>query len=138
MYVSAPYNNLWALDAKTGEVIWHFEHDMPSDLILCCGPANRGVAIKDDLLFMATLDAKLLAIQRSNGEILWTAELEDYKKGYSGTSSPLIVGDMVITGIAGGEYGARGFIDAYALTTCLLYTSPSPRDRTRSRMPSSA
>ena len=72
MYISAPYNNLWALDARTGEVIWHFEHDMPSDVILCCGPANRGVAIKDDLLFMATLDAKLLAIQRSNGEVAWT------------------------------------------------------------------
>mgnify|MGYP006085351529 FL=1 len=133
MYISAPYNNLWALDARTGEVIWHFEHDMPSDVILCCGPANRGVAIKDDLLFMATLDAKLLAIQRSNGEVAWTAKLEDYKKGYSGTSSPLIVGDMVVTGIAGGEYGARGFVDAYDTDTGKMlwrrYTVPSEGEK---------
>jgi alcohol dehydrogenase (cytochrome c) len=117
MYMSAPYNNLWALDAKTGAVIWHFEHEMPSDLILCCGPSNRGVAIKGDLLFMATLDAKILAIDRATGEVRWTTTMEDYKTGYSATSAPLIVGDMVISGIAGGEYGARGFIDAYDTIT---------------------
>ncbi|MBT7246499.1 MAG: PQQ-dependent dehydrogenase, methanol/ethanol family [Proteobacteria bacterium] len=117
MYMSAPYNNLWALDAKTGGVIWHFEHEMPSDLILCCGPSNRGVAIKGDLLFMATLDAKILAIDRATGEVRWTTTMEDYKTGYSATSAPLIVGDMVISGIAGGEYGARGFIDAYDTIT---------------------
>ena len=115
--MSAPYNNLWALDAKTGGVIWHFEHEMPSDLILCCGPSNRGVAIKGDLLFMATLDAKILAIDRATGEVRWTTTMEDYKTGYSATSAPLIVGDMVISGIAGGEYGARGFIDAYDTIT---------------------
>ena len=117
MYMSAPYNNLWALDAKTGTALWHFEHDMPSDLIICCGPANRGVAIKGDLLFMATLDAKVLAIDRATGEVRWTVQMEDYKKGYSATSAPLIVGNTVISGIAGGEYGARGFIDAYDTAT---------------------
>ena len=128
MYLTAPYNNLWALDAETGEVLWHFEHDMPSDLILCCGPVNRGVAIKDDLLFMATLDARLLAIDLETGEVRWNVEMHDYKIGYSATSAPLIVGDLVVTGIAGGEYAARGFVDAYDSSTGNLewrkYTVP--------------
>ena len=117
MYVSAAFNNLWALDAKTGTILWHYEHDGAQDVALCCGAGNRGVAIKDDLIYMATLDAKLIAFERATGEIRWSAELEDYKKGYSATSSPLIVGDIIISGIAGGEYGVRGFISAFDAAT---------------------
>ncbi len=128
MYMTAPYNNLWALNAVSGDVLWHFEHEMPNDLILCCGPVNRGVAVKGNLLFMATLDARLLAIDRQTGEVRWNVVLNDYKIGYSSTSAPLVVGDLIITGIAGGEYAARGFVDAYhSLTGELVwrrYTVP--------------
>ena len=109
MYLSAAYNNLWALNAKTGEPIWHYERDLPSDLRICCGPANRGVSVAGSKLFMATLDAYLIAMDRETGEVLWEVQLADHQRGYSGTSAPLIVDDLVITGIAGGEFGARGW-----------------------------
>ncbi len=112
-YLTAPHNNLWAIDALTGDALWHYEHQMPGDLRICCGPINRGVAIHGDRLFMATLDAKLLAFDRSNGKVIWKADIANHADGYSATSAPLIVGDLVITGVGGGEYGARGFIDAY-------------------------
>ncbi len=117
MYLTASYNHLFALDAATGELLWAYQHDLPGDLRLCCGPANRGVAIADDKVFMATLDARLLAFDRVTGKLLWNVQIEDYAAGYSGTSAPLVVGGLVVTGIAGGEYGARGFVDAYDVAT---------------------
>ena len=113
LYLTAAMNNLYALDAKTGEQLWHYEHQMPSDLRICCGPTNRGVALAGIRLYMATLDARLLAFDRATGKVLWNVVLDDYKSGYSATSAPLVVDKVVIVGSAGGEYGARGFIDAF-------------------------
>jgi len=113
LYLTASYNNLYALDAVSGTVLWHYEHQMPSDLVICCGPTNRGVAIADDKVYMATLDARLIALHRATGRVLWNVAIDDYKIGYSATSPPLIVKDLAIVGVAGGEYGTRGFIDAY-------------------------
>jgi alcohol dehydrogenase (cytochrome c) len=117
MYVSTSYNRLMALDAKTGEILWRYDVQLPADLRLCCGPANRGVAIGGDLVVMGTLDARLIAFDRKTGKVAWNVAIADYKDGYSGTSAPLVVGDLVVTGIAGGEFGASGFIDAYDLKT---------------------
>lgn len=117
MYITTSYNRLMALDAKTGEFLWRYDVQLPSDLRLCCGPANRGVAIGGDLVIMATLDAHLIAFNRMTGKVAWDVVVADYKDGYSATSAPLIVGDLVYTGLAGGEFGARGFVDAYDLTT---------------------
>lgn len=114
LYLTAANNNLFALDARTGETLWHYEHLLPSDLRICCGPVNRGVAVHGDKVFMATLDARLIAFNRRTGDILWNTPMDDYKVGYSATSAPLVVNDLVISGIAGGEYGVRGFIDAYS------------------------
>ncbi len=116
LYLTAAYNNLYALDATTGAPLWHYRHNLPGDLRICCGPVNRGVAIHGDRVFMATLDARLVALDRSTGEVLWNVEMGDHKVGYSATSAPLVIGDLVMSGIAGGEYGARGFIDAYAVS----------------------
>ncbi|MBX9608409.1 MAG: PQQ-dependent dehydrogenase, methanol/ethanol family [Gammaproteobacteria bacterium] len=113
LYLTAAYNNVYALDAKSGEIIWHYEHQMPSDLRICCGPTNRGVAIHGDKLFMATLDARLVALDRATGKVVWNTVMDDYKNGHSATGAPLVVNNVVIIGSAGGEYGARGFIDAY-------------------------
>ncbi len=117
LYLTAAFNNVYALDAKSGEILWHYEHQMPGDLRACCGPTNRGVAIAGDTLYMATLDARLVALDRASGKVLWNVVLDDYKQGYSATAAPLVVNNVAIIGSAGGEYGARGFIDAYDLKT---------------------
>jgi alcohol dehydrogenase (cytochrome c) len=117
MYVTSSYNRLFALDARSGEMFWRYDHQQPADLRLCCGPANRGVAIIDDKVIMATLDARIMAFDRKSGEILWDTEIIEYYRGFSATSAPLIVKDMAIIGIGGGEYGVRGFFDAYNVNT---------------------
>ncbi|MGH8595936.1 MAG: pyrroloquinoline quinone-dependent dehydrogenase [Gammaproteobacteria bacterium] len=113
MFVTAAYNNLFALNATTGELVWRYEHQTPGDIQICCGPTNRGVAIAGDKVFMGTLDARLIAFDRATGDVVWNVKMEDYMNGYSSTAAPLVIGDKVIIGNAGGEYGARGFIDAY-------------------------
>ncbi len=117
MYVASSYNRLFALDARTGELLWRYDHPQPPELRACCGPVSRGVAIVGDSVLMATLDARLLAFDRRTGEILWNTEIIDYTRGYSATSVPLIVGERAIVGVAGGEFGIRGFFDAYDVTT---------------------
>ena len=129
MYVTTSYNRIFALDAATGEIYWRYDHQQPEDLRLCCGTVNRGAAIAGDLVLMATLDAKLIAFNRLTGEIAWERTIADYAKGFSATSMPLVVKDMAIIGIAGGEFGVRGFFDAYDVATGELrwrhYTVPA-------------
>jgi alcohol dehydrogenase (cytochrome c) len=110
-------NDVIALDAATGRPYWTFSYPLPVTLPLCCGRQNRGLAILDGRLYMATLDAKLLALDASTGMLLWTTVIADPAEGYSSTGAPLVVKDKVITGIAGGEFGIRGFIDAYDAVT---------------------
>lgn len=117
LYFTSAGNRLFAHDAKSGELLWRYDHQNPADLRLCCGPANRGVAIAGDLVLMATLDAKLVALHRKTGEIAWTATIAEYTSGMSATAAPLVVGDLAIIGIGGGEYGVRGFFDAYDVRT---------------------
>ncbi len=117
MYITSSYNRLFALDAATGELHWRYDHQQPDDLRVCCGPVNRGVAIAGDAVIMATLDARLIAFHRLSGEILWDTEIIDYRDGFAATAAPLVVGNLAIIGIAGGEYGIRGFFDAYDVAT---------------------
>lgn len=113
MFITEAPSNLTAVDAKTGRVYWRYEHELPEDLRICCGRNNRGVAILDETLYMSTLDAHLVAIDARTGNLLWDKEVADHQAGYSKTAAPLIVKDLVVTGIAGGEFGIRGFVDAY-------------------------
>ena len=113
MFITEAPSNLTAVDAQTGRVYWRYEHDLPEDLRICCGRNNRGVAILGETLYMSTLDAHLVAIDARTGNLLWNKEVADHQAGYSKTAAPLIVKDLVVTGIAGGEFGIRGFIDAY-------------------------
>ena len=117
MYVTTTYNRLFALDARSGEVLWRYDHQLPDDLRFCCGPANRGASIHGDRVFMGTLDAKLLAFDRKTGAIDWEAEVANYQDGIAITSSPLALNDRVIVGIGGGEFGVRSFLDAYSVET---------------------
>lgn len=128
MYVSSSYNRLFALNPETGELYWRYDHQYPEDLRLCCGPVNRGVAISGDVVIMATLDSQIIAFDRLSGEIVWQKEIAPYDLGHSATSMPMVVGDLAIIGIAGGEFGVRGFFDAYDVKTGELrwrhYTVP--------------
>ena len=130
MFITESPSNLTAVDATTGRPWWRYEHPLPDDLRICCGRNNRGVAILGDTLYMSTLDAHLVAIDARSGNLLWDAEVADYRGGYSKTAAPLIVKDRVVTGIAGGEFGIRGFLDAYDAESgeraWRTYTIPGP------------
>src|SRR5687768_6314744 len=113
IYITGFQNTAWAIDARSGRRIWQYRRNLPNDLHNCCGPVNRGFAVFGDRLFMTTIDAHLLALDMKTGSVLYDIELADYKVGYSATVAPLVVKDKVIIGIAGAEYGIRGFIEAF-------------------------
>ena len=117
MYVTGP-NEAYALDAVAGRQIWAFRTPRtPGLLSEAGGGANRGVAISGDRVFMITDNAHLLAVDRRTGSKLWDVTMADIKDGYSASAAPLVVGDLVFSGVAGGEEGARGFVDAYRVAT---------------------
>ena len=130
MYVSEPPSNAAALDLRTGRPIWMFRRAVPSNAGVCCGQVNRGVAVLGQKVFLGTLDAHLLALDAKTGRLLWDTTVADYKQGYSITAAPLALRDKVIIGISGGEYGIRGFLDAYDLESgkrlWRFWTVPGP------------
>jgi alcohol dehydrogenase (cytochrome c) len=113
MYVSNA-NECYALDAGSGRMIWHFQRPRTKGV---AGNAaigfNRGVATAGDLIFMLTDNAHMLALNRYTGEVAWETEMADWHQNYNGTSAPLAVNNLVVTGTAGGDEGARGFVAAY-------------------------
>ena len=130
MYLTTPDNEVYALDAATGHVFWTYTHDLADTLTLCCGKQSRGVAMLGDRLYMTTLDARLVALDAATGAKLWDRQIADNVAGYSMTAAPLVVKDMVVTGTGGGEYGIRGWVDAYDAATgerrWRAYTIPGP------------
>ncbi len=130
LYVTGPQNVAWALDARTGRQIWRYRRELPPNLTACCGLVNRGFGVLGDKLFMVTLDAHLLALDMKTGAIVWDVTMQDYKTGYASTIAPIVVKNKVIVGVAGGEFGIRGFIDAYEAQTgkraWRFYTIPGP------------
>jgi alcohol dehydrogenase (cytochrome c) len=135
LYFSADYGRLFAVDARSGNIIWHYEpkYDQGFDAVLCCGPIHRGVALKDDLLYAARLDAQLVAFNQADGKIVWQQKIDDWKRGVTTNSAPLIVGDHVIIGVSGGEYGVRGYLKSFNAKTGALewttYTIPAPGEK---------
>jgi PQQ-dependent dehydrogenase (methanol/ethanol family) len=116
MYVSTPYNTLIAYDLNTGKQLWRYEHKLGTT-IFCCGPNNRGVGVHGPHVYMGTLDAHLVAFDGKTGDVMWDVEVADPAAGYSLSHAPLVIGDNVIVGVAGGEYGIRGHITAYDAVT---------------------
>ncbi len=112
MYVTTSFNHVYALDARTGEQIWHYKHNMGPITTYCCGPNNRGVAVYGDIVYMGTLDAKMVALDAKTGKQVWEKELADPELGYSETMAPTVVDGKVLIGTNGGEYGIRGFVKA--------------------------
>ena len=117
MYVTTAFNHVYALNAKTGEQYWHYKHKMGPITTYCCGPNNRGVAVNGDKVFMATLDAKLLALDAKTGSLVWETQIADPELGYSETMAPTAVNGKILIGTNGGEYGIRGFVRAYDAET---------------------
>ena len=112
IYVTGSYSRLYAVDAKTGQKKWQYDHRLPEGIMPCCDVVNRGAAIYKDKVYFATLDARLVALNKDTGKVVWSKKIEDYKAGYSATSAPLIVDGKVITGNSGGEFGIIGMVEA--------------------------
>lgn len=131
MYVTTPYDHIFAVDAKTGKELWHYQYKLGTN-IFCCGPNNRGVVVVGDKVLFGTLDAHLVALNKKTGDKIWDTEVADSQVGYSLTSAPTVYKNTAIIGIAGGEYGIRGFISAYNIEDGKLvwrwHTIPSPDD----------
>jgi len=130
LYITEPGGDVTALDGRTGRPVWRFSRRPPPDLHACCGSANRGLAVLNELLFVGTLDSHLLAIDLHTGKLRWDSVVADYRAGHAITVAPLAFGDRVLVGIAGGEYGIRGFLDAYDAKTgkrlWRFWTVPAP------------
>lgn len=121
MYVSTSWGPkyVYALDARTGAMKWTYEPDVPDDTLqyACCDVNNRGVTFAQGKIFVGRLDGKLSAVDAATGKELWTTVVVDYKQGSVITSPPVVVKNMVITGFGGGEYGARGSLQAFDIDT---------------------
>ena len=123
MFLTTSFNHVYAIDAATGREFWHYKHPMGPVTTFCCGPNNRGVAAYAGLLYLGTLDAKLVALDAKTGRVVWEKEIADPEKGYSETMAPTVVEGKVLIGTNGGEYGIRGFLKAFdARTGDVLWT----------------
>ena len=123
MYVTTSFNHVYALNAGTGKEIWHYKHKMGPITTYCCGPNNRGVAVYDNMVYMGTLDAQLVALDARDGSLVWKSQIAEPELGYSETMAPTAVNGKILIGTNGGEYGIRGFVKAYdAKSGNLLWT----------------
>jgi alcohol dehydrogenase (cytochrome c) len=130
MYTVQNPDDVLALDAVTGRIYWTYSYQTSPDARPCCGRLSRGLAILGDTLFIGTIDAHVIALDAKSGKPLWNSQVGDPAKGYAITHAPLIVKDKVIVGMAGGEYGIRGYILALDTKTgkeaWRFYTIPGP------------
>src|ERR1700734_2272867 len=117
MYVTTSFDHVYALNAQTGEMYWHYKHNMGPITTYCCGPNNRGVAVYQDKVYVATLDAMLVALDAKTGNVAWKQQIADPTLGYSETMAPTAVDGKILNGTNGGEYGIRGFVKAYDANT---------------------
>jgi len=132
IFLTTAWNHAFAIDARTGAEIWHYQRRLPpaTELSFCCGPSNRGVSIWNDLVYMATLDAHLVALEARTGRVRWDVELGKTSENLNFKQPPLVVGDRLFVGSAGGDKASRGFIDGYDARTGArlwrFYTVPGP------------
>jgi alcohol dehydrogenase (cytochrome c) len=117
IFMVAPASKVLALDAKRGDVIWEYERAIPADLPLSGERVSRGLAVHGSTLFFGSLDGYLVAINANNGKVIWQTLVASPSDGYTITGAPLVVNGSVVVGIAGGEFGIRGFLAAYDVST---------------------
>jgi len=134
MYVTT-HNATMAINPLTGKQIWKQDIELPQDVfkMACCGILNRGVAIYEGKLYRVTLDSHVIAMDAKTGKQLWKRKAANYQDGHAMTSAPLVANGVVMTGIAGGEYGTRGFIDGWDPLTgknlWRIYTTAAPGEK---------
>ena len=116
MFVTTPMNQVLALDAASGELLWRFQRELPEDLFQL-HPTNRGPALLGDRLYVALTDCYLVALDARTGEVIWETAVDDYQAGYYMTLAPLAAKGKIMVGVSGGEYGIRGYIAAYDAET---------------------
>jgi alcohol dehydrogenase (cytochrome c) len=129
MFITTPHNQVLALNAKTGDLLWRYKRELPEDLFQL-HPTNRGVGLYGNKVYLATVDTHLVALDSKTGKVAWDRTVEDYKKGYYLTLAPLVAKGKVMVGVSGGEYGIRGFVQAFDAETgqdaWKTYTIPGP------------
>ena len=115
MYVTGGWNRIYALDAATGRLRWQYDPAVDRRVAhrFCCGAVNRGVAVWGDRLYSATLDGRLIALERQTGKLVWSVQTTDPALDYSITGAPRVVSGKVIIGNGGAETGVRGYVSAY-------------------------
>src|SRR5438093_1346993 len=136
MYITSPAtpnNIVRAFDLRTQKMLWHYEHKNGPVSTACCGPNNRGVAVSGGSVFVGTLDDYLVALDATTGKVKWEAKVGDGPEaGYTETMAPLVIGDNVIIGTSGAEYGIRGYVKSFNAATGAAgwtwYTLPSPEE----------
>jgi alcohol dehydrogenase (cytochrome c) len=131
MFVSTPYSQVIALNAATGDLLWRYRRKLPEGFSALHN-TNRGVALYGDKVYAAGLDGVLVALDAKTGKVVWQAPVGDWKDGYYMTMAPLIVKGKVLVGVSGGEFGIRGFVEAFDAETgksvWKAYTIPAPGD----------
>jgi len=112
MFVATPYSQVMALNAATGELLWRYKRKLPEGFSALHN-TSRGIALYGDKVYLPALDATLVALDAKTGKVAWESKVEDWKTGYYMTAAPLIVKGKVMVGVAGGEFGIRGFVAAF-------------------------
>jgi alcohol dehydrogenase (cytochrome c) len=133
MYITSPGNRVFAINAVTGQEIWHYYYSLPKTLGLIYGPVNRGLAMAGGLIFMGTLDNHLVALDIHTGKEVWNVNIEDMKVcGCNITGAPLVVKDKVLVGVTGGDSAHRGYINAFFIKNgrraWRFWTIPGPNE----------
>ena len=129
LFITTPHNHVMAVNAVTGDLLWRYVRELPEDQVQM-HPTNRGVALYDDLVLMATADCYVVALDAKTGDVVWETRIENYESGYYMTLSPLVASGKVMVGVSGGEFGIRGFVEALDAKTgekaWKTYTIPAP------------
>src|SRR5262245_12731860 len=131
MFVTTPGNQVLALNAKTGDLIWRYKRELPDDIVQS-HPTNRGVGLYEDMVYIGTLDAFVVALDAKTGKVVWETKVDNYKHAYYFTLAPLVAKGKVMVGTSGGEFGIRGYVAALDAKTgkevWRTHTIPAPGD----------
>ncbi|MXW09694.1 MAG: PQQ-dependent dehydrogenase, methanol/ethanol family [Gammaproteobacteria bacterium] len=121
LYATGPFSVVFALDAATGAEIWRWDPGIPTEdrggPRTCCGDVNRGAALHGDKVISGLLDGRLVALNQADGSLAWSTQTTPPGSDYSVTGAPRVMGDIVVIGNAGAEYGVRGYVTAYDADT---------------------
>jgi alcohol dehydrogenase (cytochrome c) len=131
IYVSTGEDDVFAINADTGEIFWQYKGHLDQGIsTVCCGWESRGVAIGAGKVYIGQLDGKLVALDQKTGQVAWETQVVRWQDGGTITSAPLYYDGLVVTGISGGEFGIRGRVTAYDANTgkerWRFYTIPGP------------